>query len=464
MFTVYAREWLASTGLCYCSRARGPARRNRNVALLGPGLDAADLSFGRSFIMSSMTSTQPLSDGGGQTAADARTAAVAKRTGKRPYLILAALVGVAVLAYALVSWATRGKESTDDAQIDGDVVAVSNRVGGVVLDVNVVDNQQVKKGDLLVEIDPADLTSKEKEAEAELAAARAQARAADAQVAIVEATSTGGLSAARAQLSGSATSMAGADAQVESAKAALARAKSEAARAQTDLLRAESLLKDQAVPQAQVDNTRSNAQAATAAVAQAEAQLAAAEDMKRTAGSRIAEAQGRVVQSAPIDAELAAARAGADLAHARADAAEAALGAAQLQLSYTHIRSPADGLLSRLSARVGQLLQAGQQVVVVVPNATYVVANFKETQVGAMRAGQPADITIDAFPGRTFQGRVESTSPGTGARFSLLPPDNASGNFVKVVQRLPVKIVWSQVPSDVPLAAGLSADVTVHTR
>jgi len=121
-------------------------------------------------------------------------------------------------------------------------------------------------------------------------------------------------------------------------------------------------------------------------------------------------------------------------------------------------------MLSRLAAHDGQLVQAGQQLVSVVPNATYVLANYKETQVGAMRVGQRAEIQVDAYPGRTFEGKVDSTSPGTGARFSLLPPDNASGNFVKVVQRVPVKIAWVNVPADVKLAAGMSADVTVLTR
>jgi len=283
-------------------------------------------------------------------------------------------------------------------------------------------------------------------------------------VAIVEAMSRGGLSAARAQLSGSTLSLAGNDAQVESAKAALSRAQAESARADTDLARAESLLKDQAVPRAQVDTARSNAQAAHAAVEQAQAQLAAAVDMKRTAETRIAEAQGHVVQSAPIDAQLAAARANADLARARSDAAQALLENARLQLSYTRIQAPTDGTLSRLAVREGQLVQAGQQVVVVVPNTTYVVANFKETQVGQMHPGQRAEITVDAFPGHTFEGKVDSTAPGTGARFSLLPPDNASGNFIKVVQRVPVKIAWTDVPPEIRLSAGLSADVTVSVR
>jgi membrane fusion protein (multidrug efflux system) len=379
-------------------------------------------------------------------------------------MILGAVVAVGIAGYSAVAWVSRGRENTDDAQVDADVVAVSARVGGSVLKVHVTDNQPVHKGDLLVEIDPADLTAKEKQAEAQLAAARAQAAAADAQVRIVVATSKGGLSAAQAQLSGTATSVVSAGAQIEAAKAALAHAQAEATRADTDLARAVSLRKDEAVPQAQVDTARADDQAAHAAVAQATAQLAASEEMRRTAQTQIAEARGRVEQSAPIDAQLAVAQANADLARAQADAAEASLAQAKLQLSYTRVEAPADGLLSRLAVHEGQLVQAGQQVVGVVPDTTYVIANFKETQVGNMRAGQRAEISVDALPGRSFEGKVESTSPGTGARFSLLPADNASGNFVKVVQRLPVKIAWVNVPADVKLAAGLSVDVTVLTQ
>jgi membrane fusion protein, multidrug efflux system len=420
--------------------------------------------------MTSMASPRTISEAKSPPAAEPQPVAPPeakpeeKRSKGKPYVILGAIVAVGLAGYGAVSWFSRGRESTDDAQVDADVVAISARVGGAVLKVHVTDNQQVHKGDLLVEIDPADLTAKEKQAEAELAAARAEAAASDAQVHIVVATSKGGLSAAQAQLSGTATSVASAGAQIEAAKAALAHAQAEASRADVDLARAVSLRKDEAVPQAQVDTAGANAQAAHAAVAQASAQLAAAEDARRTAQTQIAEAKGRVEQSAPIDAQLSVAQANADLAHARADAAEASLAEAKLQLSYTSITAPADGLLSRLAVHEGQLVQAGQQVVGVVPDATYVVANFKETQVGNMRAGQRAEISVDALPGRSFEGKVESTSPGTGARFSLLPADNASGNFVKVVQRLPVKIAWVNVPADVKLAAGLSVDVTVLTQ
>jgi membrane fusion protein (multidrug efflux system) len=416
--------------------------------------------------MASMASSRAVSEPNPSPAAPPQpvVAVAAPRARAKPYLILGAVVALGLIVYLGASWLSRGRESTDDAQVDADVVAISARVGGAILKVYVTDNQQVKKGEPLVEIDPADIGASERQAQAEAAAARAQAAAADAQVRIVAATSKGGLSAAQAQLSGTATAVANAGAQIEAARASLARAQAEAARADTDQARAEALRKDEAVPEAQVDTARANALAARAAVAQAEAQLAGAQDMKRTAQTQIAEAQGRVVQSGPVDAQLAVAQANADLAHARIDAAEASLALARLQLSYTHIVAPADGVLSRLSVREGQLVQAGQQVVGLVPIATYVVANFKETQVGRMRPGQRAEISVDALPGRTFEGKVESTSPGTGARFSLLPADNASGNFVKVVQRLPVKISWVNVPPDVKLAAGLSLDVTVYTQ
>jgi membrane fusion protein (multidrug efflux system) len=413
--------------------------------------------------MSSMASTQSLDRKPAEEAAPA-VAAPAKKNKARPYLILGGVVGLALAIYGGVTWMSRGKENTDDAQVDGDVVAVSVRVSGPVLKVYVTDNMQVTKGQPLVEIDPADYAASVRQAEAELAATQAQARAADAQVGIVEATSKGGLSAARAQLSGSATSVASADADISAAQAALSGAQAQANQADLDLARDESLLKDQAIPRAQVDTARSNAQAAHSAVAGTQAQLAAAKDRKRTAQTHIVESAAHVEESAPVDALLASARAGADLAHARVDSAEAALAEKKLQLSYTHIVAPSDGMLSRLALHEGQLVQAGQQVVSVVPSATYVLANFKETQVGQMRVGQRAEIKVDAYPGRTFEGKVDSTSPGTGARFSMLPPDNASGNFVKVVQRVPVKIAWVNVPADVKLAAGMSTDVTVVTR
>jgi membrane fusion protein (multidrug efflux system) len=345
-----------------------------------------------------------------------------------------------------------------------DMVPISTRVGGTVISVPIADNQAVKRGDLIAQIDPADYQNRLKLAEAGLQAAQAQAQAADAQMRVVAANSKGGLSTARAMLLGTTSSVAGADAQVAAAKAAVARAQADADKADADLKRAQNLRKDDAIPQAQVDSLVAATAAQHAALAQAEAQLAAANEMKNTARSRIAEAQGRVEQSTPVEAQLAAAQANADLAHARVASAETELAQAKLNLSYTTISAPDDGHVSRLAVHPGQLVSPSQTITNFLPLATYVVANFKETQVGEMRPGQHAEISLDAYPGRHFEATVDSIAFGTGAQFSLLPPDNASGNFVKVVQRVPVKLQWTDLPKDVHVQAGLSADVTVLTK
>ena len=194
-----------------------------------------------------------------------------------------------------------------------------------------------------------------------------------------------------------------------------------------------------------------------------EGELEAAKQNERMAKSQVSEARGRLDQSTPIDSRIAVAKAQATLAHARVKSATAALELAKLQLSYTRIEAPADGIVSRLSVHVGQLVQPGQPIAEFVPTATYVVANFKETQIARIKAGDRAVVELDAFPGREFEGTVESLSAATGARFSLIPPDNASGNFVKVVQRVPVRVHWKGDPGDI-MRAGLSAEVTVHVK
>jgi membrane fusion protein (multidrug efflux system) len=164
-----------------------------------------------------------------------------------------------------------------------------------------------------------------------------------------------------------------------------------------------------------------------------------------------------------VSAQVASAQAQTTLAQARVQAAEAAVKAAQLNLSYTKVTAPADGIAARLSVRVGSFVGPGQAVVEIVPRATYIIANFKETQMKQIRPGQRVRVKIDALGGRDFEGKVESLSGGTGATFSLLPPDNASGNFVKVVQRVPVRVSWNGPPAD-QVPAGSSAEVTVYTK
>jgi membrane fusion protein (multidrug efflux system) len=388
--------------------------------------------------------------------------AAPKKNGKRPFLVLGAVVAVALAAYGGFVVLTAGRESTDDAQVAADTVPVSARVAGQVVHVAIQENQRVKKGDLIATIDDADYKAKVKQAEAELASSQAQKAQADAQVSIVTATSTGTLSSAKAAYSGSNVGVASADAQVAAAQAAIVRAEADVKKSDADLKRAQELRAANAAPQEMLDNAQSAHDFAQASLAQAKAQLLAAQENKRGAIARVSEAAGKVAQSAPIDAQISAAHAAADLAAARVASAEAALDLAKLQLSYTQIVAPADGIASKLGVHDGQLVAPGQQVVQIVPTTTYVIANFKETQVGRMRPGQAAKIEIDAYPHRTFTGKVESISGGTGASFSLLPADNASGNFVKVVQRVPVRIAWVNPPSDVLLRAGLSVDAEVE--
>jgi membrane fusion protein (multidrug efflux system) len=332
-----------------------------------------------------------------------------------------------------------------------------------VLHVNVADNARVKKGDVLLEIDPREYAVRLKQAEADLVSARAQAQASDAQVDVADASARGGRFTARAVVSTSTAAVSNAEAQMEVARAAVVRAETDAQRKALELERVQRLRKSEIAAQQELDDALAANQAAQASLVGARAQLAATEQARQVALSKVEEAQGQLDQSAPVAAKIAVARASAELAHARVTVAEAALEQVRLQLDFTRVLAPADGTVSKLTVREGQLLTAGQPVARLVPPQTYVIANFKETQVGHIRPGQRVQVRLDAFPGLSLTGQVESLSGGTGASFSLLPPDNASGNFVKVVQRVPVRISWKDPPRDLPLQAGLSAEVTVFT-
>jgi membrane fusion protein (multidrug efflux system) len=381
---------------------------------------------------------------------------------RRPFLVLGGLVAVCAVGLGAYAFLTAGRESTDDAQVAADLVPVSARVGGLVLKVAITENQSVKSGDLIAQIDDAEYVARVRQAEAELESARAQASQADAQVAIVTASSKGGLSSAQAAYSGSSVGVASANAELAAAQARLVGAQAEARQTEAALRRANELSAAQAIAPAALDSAQAARDAANAAVAQAEAQIAAAEEAKRAALARISEAAGRVAQSEPIAAQIAAATANAQLAQARIGSREAELQLAKLQLSYTKIVASTDGTASELSVHEGQLLGPGQPLVQIVPNETYVTANFKETQLSRMHVGQRASIEVDAYPHREFEGKVVSISGGTGSSFALLPADNASGNFVKVVQRVPVRVAWVNPPKDVALRAGLSVDAVVY--
>ena len=341
------------------------------------------------------------------------------------------ILTVAVAAFALFGavWAVRtwayahAHETTDDAQVDGHIVPVIAKVGGYVSVVNVGDNDSVRAGQLLARLDSSEYRVKLAQAEADLAAARAMAggRSGAGQAGSAIATASGQHSAVEAQL--------------DAARANLVKA-------QADLARLKELVAKQIVSAQQLDAAQAQADAAAAQV---------------KASERQADAAGATVKGA---------QAGLQMADARVAAAAAARDNAALQLSYATITAPAGGTVAKKLVEIGQLVQPGQQLMsIVADTGIWVTANFKETQLAAMRVGQPVEVEIDAYGGVKAEGVVESLSAATGARFALLPPDNATGNFTKVVQRVPVKIrITKGLGALRPLRPGMSAVASVKTK
>jgi len=388
---------------------------------------------------------------------------IEERRAKRMYFIIGAAVVALIVIYAIYAVLTSARQTTDDAQIAADVVPVASRVNGQVLTVNIVSDQPVHKGDLLVTIDPQDAQVKVAQAEGDLQTALAQAAEADAKINIASANAHGGFAAAQAAVQSSRENVDTSAAAISDARAGISRAEANAQKASLDYKRAQELGAKGDIARAQVDAMKAAYETAEADLASARAKLSSAENAQHAAQANVLQSQGKLEQSAPVAAQVNAAQAEAQLAHARIQSAQAALQSAQLTLSYTRITAPADGIASKLAVHPGALVSAGMPVVQLVPRNTYIIANYKETQMRSMRVGQRATIKVDVLHGREFEGRVESVSGGTGASFSLLPPDNASGNFVKVVQRVPVRISWNGPPAD-QVPVGSSAEVTVYVK
>lgn len=382
---------------------------------------------------------------------------------KRLYLIGGAAVVLLLIVYGIYVLVTSGKETTDDAGVAADVVPVSARVAGQVVAIHIVENQPVHRGDLIVELDPQDAAVKLAQAQGDLATAEAQAADADARTEVTQAMARGALQSARGAVESSQDTVGSSAAQIQQVSAALNRAEANAQKARLDYQRAEELGGKGDISKSQVDAARAAHEAADADVAQARAALSSAQNAQHAAQANVASAQGRLTQSTPVEAQIDSAHAQARLAHARVDTAKAALQAAALNVSYTKVTAAADGIASRLGVRLGSWVTAGQALVQIVPARTYLLANFKETQLENMRPGQRATVRVDILGRKEFEGKVESFSGGTGATFSVLPPDNASGNFVKVVQRVPVRVSWSGPPAN-EVPAGSSAEVTVYTK
>ena len=400
-----------------------------------------------------------------QTASEAKSHLERNETPKstrRAYLIFGTTVVLGLAAWGGYAFFMRNVETTDDAFIDADVVALSPRVGGRVIRISVNDNQWVKKNDLLVEIDPDPYEARLKQTTAELAVARANAQAAEAEVTIATANAEGNLSVAEASVSNAKISIGGAEARVTAAEASLERSEAQVRKAEADLARARQLAESGAISGGDLDHRERETEVALAQLRETKAALTLAREQSRVARSRVAETKGRLRQSEPVPALLDRARAQLELARARVGSAEAAVELARIDLESTRVTATVPGRITRLATRPGQMVQPGQLLLYLVPDERYVVANFKETQVGRMKPGQKVEVQVDAYPDRTFPAEIESLMAGTGSRFSLLPANNATGNFVKVVQRIPVRIDWQGNPPGVNLAPGMSALVKVH--
>jgi len=396
-----------------------------------------------------------------------------------PFKAIVAILVLAVIGVGVWWWLTQGRESTDDAQVDAHVTPISSRVGGTVLKVPVVDNQLVEAGAVLLEIDPRDYQVAVDKARAELADAEATAIAAQSNVPITATTATSTVGSAQSSVEQARSGVEAAGREVEVARARLVAAQARlreseanAARAARDVERLRGLLAKDEVSQQQFDTAVSGAEAAKAASDTVRAQITEAEASIRMAESRQIQASGaeqqarstlQGAQTAPE--QVTATRARASSAQARVEQAKATLAQAELNLAYTVVKAPAKGIISKKSVNPGQVVQPGQPAMALVQDDVWITANFKETQLEKMRPGQRATVDVDATGGKDLTGHVDSISPATGARFSLLPPENATGNFVKVVQRVPVKIVLEpgQDPEHL-LRPGMSVTPTVYTK
>jgi len=395
--------------------------------------------------------------------------------------VMAAIAAVVVLAVVLVFWLrSRGHEATDDAQVDGRITQIAAKVGGPVLKVNVDNNNAIGAGTVLVQIDPRDYEVAVEKAKAELADAQANAAAATTNVPIsrIETTAgvntaSGGVQQAEAGVTGAEREIQVAQANVVSAQARQREKEAAATKAARDVERFRGLVQKDEISQQQFDAAVAAADAARASADAAKSEVIAAQGSITVAEQRAQQARGAAAQAraglataqtAPQQLQVTQARAAA--AQARVAQAQAALKQAQLNLEYTAIKAPGAGIVSRKAVEPGQIVQPGQPLMAIVDlEKIWITANFKETQLKNMRPGQRATIDVDAYGGREFNGKVDSVAGATGARFSLLPPENATGNFVKVVQRVPVKIVLDagQDPEHL-LRPGMSVTPTVHLK
>lgn len=374
---------------------------------------------------------------------------------------MAAGVFVTILVVAVIAgyvyWRhARQFEDTDNAFIDGNITPVSAKVLGQVQEVLVQDNQDVAAGTVLVRLDPRDLQARLEQVRASYAAAQARLAVAKTNVDLIKVGSDATLAEARAAVEQAKAAVQSAESQLASAKADAVAADAESARRAADLKRFESLDR-RVVSQQQLDAAKAAADSAAANLDAASKRVLAAESRIVEGKAKVLQAEAGVRSAEMAPQQVAVAEAQARTAAAAVEQSKAELSAAELNLSYATIQAPVSGRVARKTVQVGQYVQAGQAMMAVVQPDVWVTANFKETQLTRMHVGQDVELKVDAYPGRVFHGTIQSIQAGTGARFSLLPPENATGNYVKVVQRVPVKIVLAPgQQAEMLLAPGMS--------
>ena len=389
-------------------------------------------------------------------------------TRHKKILVISAAV-VAVIAGSYFAWNAFRYEDTDDAQVDGHVMPLSARINGHIKDVYVIEGQLVHAGDALVTIDPEDYRVAAEQAQANLADAEATAASSHWNVPITSVTAQSALESAKTGVGNAEAAVEAAQQNYESSKAALVQAEANATRTDADLERYKQLVAKEDVSRQQYDYSVSTAASNQAGVVSAQAGVYAAEQSVQQAQGKLLQAKNDLQTAETAPQQILLSRANAQAADAHVLQLNAQLAQAELNLSYTLVRSPVTGIVGKRSAEVGQNVSIGQELLDVVPlDDVWVTANFKETQLEHMRPGQPVEVKVDAY-GHKWKAHVTNLGGGTGSVFSLLPPENATGNYVKVVQRVPVRIDFDrsagqQFNAEGLLKPGLSVEPDVRVR
>jgi len=385
---------------------------------------------------------------------------------RRRGIIIIVVLLLVVVAVGLW-WRSTFSEDTDDAQINGHLIQISSRIGGQVVKVDVDENQMVKAGDEIAQLDPRDYQVAVENAEAALASAQAAASAAQVNVPITSVNTGSNLASAALDISGSHAQVSQAQQQLAAAEARVAQADANNVKAQADLARYRPLVEKDVISKQQFDAAVAAADAAKAALNDATASQQAAADGVRVARDREAQAQAQYKYAQTGPQQVAAQNAHARQAEAQVKQAQAQLDQARLNLSYTKIVAPTDGIVTRKSIEINQNVGVGQNLLTLVSlEDIWITANFKETQLRHMTAGQPVEVHVDAT-GKDYKGKVTQIGGATGSVLSLFPPENATGNYVKVVQRVPVRIDLTDLKdedSNHLLRPGLSVEPKVRVK